>query len=397
MILWLNWGEWKIDLTALYFAAQSWWVGLPDLIYQEGPATFLVDPPSQWVDWAHAEGWTEPYFTPFLYPPLWAVLLSPVAGALTVVQFFNAGLIVNVAASVWMVWLGWKLVEPRELSPTLWALLSFGLLFTTAAGYMTYWLGQPQVIVSALTLASVLALAQGRDLPAGGLLALAAAAKLSPAFLVVLFVMERRWRALAAFTVAGALLAGLSVVLAGWPLHAELLEKLAQIEARTLVSRILVSLELVLFQLHETLLGTANWVIGHPRMPMEPVWIAWTVRLALFAAVAVTHVSTRDLPPRLRLWMRFYLLLLATLVTNPLGWMHYMALPLALLPALFEILERRPATLALLAVGVVYSMPLFLLLAPLDYAGFAQVGLSFAAVTGLFFLVASAAKRHRAS
>jgi hypothetical protein len=74
-----------------------------------------------------------------------------------------------------------------------------------------------------------------------------------------------------------------------------------------------------------------------------------------------------------------------------------MALPLALLPALFEILERRPATLALLAVGVVYSMPLFLLLAPLDYAGFAQVGLSFAAVTGLFFLVASAAKRHRAS
>ena len=392
----MNWGEWKIDLTALYFAAQSWGEGLPALIYQEGPAPFLVDPPSQWVDWAHAEGWPDPHFTPFLYPPLWAVLLGPVAVILTAEEFFNAGLIANVAASVWLVWLGWKLVEPRQISPTLWALLAFGLLFITAAGYMTYWLGQPQVIVSAITLASALALARGRDLSAGGLLAVAAAAKLSPALLVVLFVMERRWRALAAFAAVGAALAILSVALAGWPLHAELLDKLARIEAHTLVSRILVSLELVLFQLHETLLGTANWVIGQPRMAMEPVWIAWTVRLALAASLVLTYVATRHLPPRTRIWTRFYLLLLATLVTNPLGWMHYMVLPLTLLPALYELLPRRTASLALFALGSVFSMPLFLLMAPMEHAGFAQVGLSFAAVTGLFALVATAAKRQTA-
>ena len=324
------------------------------------------------------------------------MLLGPVAVTLTAVEFFNAGLIANVAASVWMVWLGWKLVEPRQISPTLWALLAFGLLFITAAGYMTYWLGQPQVIVSAITLASALALARGRDLSAGGLLAVAAAAKLSPALLVVLFVMERRWRALAAFAAVGAALAILSVALAGWPLHAELLDKLARIEAHTLVSRILVSLELVLFQLHETLLGTANWVIGQPRMAMEPVWIAWTVRLALAASLVLTYVATRHLPPRTRIWTRFYLLLLATLVTNPLGWMHYMVLPLTLLPALYELLPRRTASLALFALGSVFSMPLFLLMAPMEHAGFAQVGLSFAAVTGLFALVATAAKRQTA-
>nr|WP_255553431.1 glycosyltransferase family 87 protein [Maritimibacter sp. DP1N21-5] len=371
-----NWDGWKIDLSAIYYAAKSYGAGHLDLIYDATERVVYNTPPQLWADWAAADGWDvkEIVFTPYLYPPLWAALLAPVAGRMDVETFYNVGLVANVAASVWMVWLGWQLVQPRRVIPLVWAVLGFGLLLITVVGYMIYWLGQPQVIVSALMLGSAVALSRGREVNAGLLLGLATALKLSPLLLAVLFVMEKRWKALAVFAASGFVFGVVSLSVVGWPLHAELLQKLQLVEERVLISRIIVSLETVLFQLQEVVRGTADWTIAEPRQAMEPGWIAWVVRATMLGLMGLTYWVTRDRPARTRIWMRFYLLVLVTLITNPLGWIHYMVLPFALLPAFYELYDKVRTTAIVLAIGLLYSMPIFIEAVLFDYTGFMQIG-----------------------
>ncbi|MZR12327.1 DUF2029 domain-containing protein [Maritimibacter sp. DP07] len=390
--LYLNYGTWKLDLTALYYAARSWDAGLTDLLYDPGPLTYLVTPPRAWTDWALAEGWADPTFTPYLYPPLIAVALAPVAAHVSAAAFFNGAVVAFAAATVWMVWLSWRLLDVRRLGPAAWAAVSFLLLIATAPGYMSFWFGQPQILVSAITLAAFVALARGHDLRAGALLALAAAAKLSPALLVVIFVMERRWRALGWFACVGGALGLASLLLAGWPLHAEMLTKLALIEERVLLSHIVVTLELVLYQLGELAAGGGFFDIKTARMVMEPAWITWTVRGFLVAATLATWWLTRGLSDRPRIWTRLLAMLLITLLANPLGWVHYLILPIAMMPGLFELIDRRAATLATAAFVLPLSLPVFMAVADVPYGSSIQLGLYLAACLALLGVLAARAR-----
>lgn len=391
----LHGGIWKIDTTAIYYAARSWGAGMPELLYPDGALTIFVEPPAEWRAWADAEGWGEDaFFTPYLYPPLWAALLAPVATHVSAMAFFNGALLISALATAWMVWLSWSASRPARIAPPLFALLGFAMALASAAGYLTFWLGQVQPLVAAVTLAAALALMNGRDVTAGGLLALAAAAKLSPALLVILFVMERRWRALAAFAVVGAALGLASLALAGWPLHAQLLAKLGEIDAHVLLSRILVSLELVLFQLDAMIRGTAFWSMQAPHLEVQPGWIFWAVNAVLVGGSLLIWGLTRRVAPRRRIWARFYALTLLTLLCNPLGWMHYLLLPLVLMPGLFAVLPVRWAAWILGGTGALLSVPAFFWIADLGTPGdFLQVGVNVAVLLGLIVVVLAGARR----
>lgn len=392
-VLVLNWNTWKLDMTAIYYAARSWHLGARDLVYAPGPEMIFTHPPQAWLDHALAEGWEDPFFTPFLYPPLWAALLAPVAGAVSAGAFFNGVMVASAAATVWMVWLSWAALRPTTLRPPVFFILSFGLILFSAIGYMSFWFGQAQPIVAAITLAAFVALANGRDISAGALLALAAALKLSPALLVILFIMEKRWRALGAFVVVGAGFGLASLIVGGWGLHAELLDKLGQIEERVLVSRITVSLELVLFQIQELVQGKADWIMENPRLAMEPAWIGWVVSLFLIAGLVLSWWATRDVAPRLRIWSRFLAVSMVTLIANPLGWVHYLILPLAMLPGLFDCLPRRTAIIAVAAIGGVLSMPVFFVIRVWPLGDFLQVAINLAVSMAILVLVLVGARR----
>ncbi|HHC29904.1 MAG TPA: DUF2029 domain-containing protein [Rhodobacterales bacterium] len=185
---------------------------------------------------------SEARLTPYLYPPPWAATLAPLAARVSAITFFDIFQIATLAALAGTIWLGFRFARPPGLGSLAWAALSLGLFGFTGAGAVGLWFGQPQIIVSFLVMLSAWALAERHDIGAGAALALAAAIKLSPALFVVWFVMERRWRALAAFALVGAALGGLSIAVAGWPLHAEMLAKIRAIDNHILFSRIVVSL-----------------------------------------------------------------------------------------------------------------------------------------------------------
>ncbi|PID36191.1 MAG: hypothetical protein CR993_06645 [Rhodobacterales bacterium] len=372
--LWLLWGRWVLDLSALFVAARLYAEGNFSEIYVGGGTVFLTDPPESWL-WVVAETGGNPAgLTPYLYPPLWLAVLAPFVEGSSAIGFFNAMTVVNVASVVVMIWAAYAMLE-QEGAFTRFAVLGVLIAVISAPGALGLWLGQPQFLVSALILAAGAMLARGREVPAGVLLALAVAVKLSPAIFVLLFVYEKAWRALGAFVVALGGLVALSVGLTGWGLHREMLDLIAAIDGQVLVSRIVASLELWLFQIGTVLAGDAVWQIRVPWMVPEPEWIAPVVRVVLIALVALTWATTRTTPAPARRYIRLMALSLIGTITSPLGWTHTLILPLLMLPGLPYILPGKRGWALLLFVTIALSLPLLLTFSGQPWAAFPQAGL----------------------
>ncbi len=136
----------------------------------------------------------------FAYPPLVAWLLTPLAP-----------LPLDVAARIWfcvhLVALGvfahlvGRLTDsaPGWRSGVLWA----GVLSANLSQIQGVAIGQWQDVIGAMLAGAVWLAWRGRDGAAGALLGLATAIKLFPAALLLPFVAERRWRAVASFAAVG--------------------------------------------------------------------------------------------------------------------------------------------------------------------------------------------------
>ncbi|HHC29903.1 MAG TPA: hypothetical protein ENK80_05000 [Rhodobacterales bacterium] len=119
----------------------------------------------------------------------------------------------------------------------------------------------------------------------------------------------------------------------------------------------------------------------------EPGWISWVVRAALLLGLVAVWATSRALPERARLWARFLGVLLVTLVTSPLGWVHYLALPLLLLPGFAHLIDLRALLRLLVLTAALLSLPLLKLLAQYDSLAFVQAAINLAVALGLLALL----------
>lgn len=404
LLLRTYWDNWPVDLSALYFAAHFYGQGAYDLVYPAG-AFFWPDSgtPPEWTALAAQQGNPNAILPPFVYPPVWAALLAPLTRIMTMVEFANAMLVLNVASLVALILMGFDMARrmtaeaPRGDAPNLllWVLACGVLIGFTSFGMLSLQLGQPQIFVSALMVGALWAMMRGSDLSAGALLALAAAIKLMPAMLAVVFVMERNWRALSAFVLVGAVLAGGSVLITGWPMHAGLLERIGMLDGEILESRLSIGIELSLLHLSTLLSGTAHWDIPGPGMVAQPVWVGISARVILLAGLGATFWATRDTPETTRLWLRFLLSFLFVVLTAPLGWIHYLILPALLLPALVTLMRASWCLPVLLAIASLLSIALFLTLSDYDWAGYVQVHLHVSMVLAVIAVLFAFARETR--
>jgi len=95
------------------------------------------------------------------------------------------------------------------------ALLLAPLLWLAPATNFNFQYGQAHLLVILAAVGAMLAAERGRDALAGSLLAAAVLAKLFPALLLVVWVVERRWRALRWAAAAGAALVALTLAVLG--------------------------------------------------------------------------------------------------------------------------------------------------------------------------------------
>ena len=232
----------SLDLMALWLAGHFAQTAAPDLIYPPDMGIFTMYPPGEWVDYVRKEYDFFGAVYPYLYPPIWPYL----AGKLTSVMDFRAilqfVLLLNctlLAASMALVT---RLVRLR-MNPIIFVARSGAILLLTPIGFVALQQAQLQILTTFLILLAIERSRFDHPLMAGLALALAASLKLYPALFAIFWLATGERRAFLSFLISGAILAGLSVLLAGWPLHAEFLRQISIITNTVFVTAVTVNMD----------------------------------------------------------------------------------------------------------------------------------------------------------
>ncbi|SEW29861.1 Protein of unknown function [Aliiroseovarius sediminilitoris] len=384
VLVFANGSNAPIDLASLYIAASFYDDGLYHLIYPLDGDFFWNDIPIEWQERAALSSDGISIVTPYVYPPIWVAILAPVTKFVSFDIFARVVLVINVGSFIGMIWLGFRMLKPRRVLATVWVAVSALLLLITSVSHLSLSLGQPQIFVTFLIMLAFCNLIENKPAGAGGWLALAAAIKVAPALLAIIFLMERNWRALLWFGVLGGMLGGLSILMTGWPLHAEFLDKLRELEGTILVSGINLGMDLPLLLLWQAYNGTLSLETLRIDLWPEPKWILWSVRATFLSGLIVCFFVSRNLEAHKRVWARLLTTSLVLLFTSPLGWLHYLILPMMLLPGILEFSSRRLGILTIAAVAVGYSLPLYFVLSEQSTTFVLQVFLHFILAVLLF-------------
>ncbi len=371
------------DLYAMWLAGQHLDTGA---VYPPSSDVFTMTPPREWIEVGGDR------LFPFLYPPLWAALAAQLAEITTFgviadwARLLNAMLITCTAA------LAWRATGSRLPFPVFTgiALLALTQTFTGSLALLE---NQPQIAVSFLIILAFERARSGAPILAGMALALAAALKVYPVLFALLWFATGNTRALAAFTVTGAALGGLSIALAGWPLHVEFLAQLSTIANTVLLTPVSYAVTPALAQIIATdafTYQTAAQGGGWMYMPLPLAFSLAAKALLLIALALVARAlsragaDTRDAA----LWP---LALVLVSLLGPLSWAYSYIPAMACLPILLDRFGTRTGLLLIIAIIAPICPPivaLYLDAGPLPAP--AQLGgtLSMILMAGAFALAA---------
>ncbi len=354
-------GQGSADITALWLAGDFFAQGRPDLVYPADTTVFTLIAPREWYGAMAARGLPGDVF-PFLYPPLWAWAMARIA------SIADLGAVRDIASALNPLLLGGCMVLAHRIArPPLalatWVAFALVCAMFSATGLVAIIQNQPQILVSFLVLLAIERSERGAPRAAGAVLALAAALKLYPALLVLVWLRAGNRAAARAFLLTGALLAALSVALAGWPLHAEFLRLTHVLSQTGMATKWSYGLDRMIGEifLHDRFrfietpgYAPAGTVATGWQVFLKPAALVWTMGAAQVAAVAACAEGLRrtETPTaRAAVWAA---LLTALAFLGPIGWIYYYIAPMAFAPLLM--LGTAPfrglAVIALLCLGM---------------------------------------------
>lgn len=382
------WHHQPPDMSALYMAGRLWAEGDAHLIYA-APEGFFGGTPPAWdsrvADW----GLTGNEALAYIYPPLWAAALSPLAGAMEPLTFFRTASILSALATFASVLLAWRMARSFAVPLWAWCLIAAILLKTSLIFYMSMYLLQPQIVVIMLCLAAFERYGAGSSRLAGVLLGLAAALKLTPAGLALLFLIDRNWRAVAAMAATLAGLATLSLWVGGPGLHTVYLDTLATAGGGLYVNAVNYSAEVPLHGIGVFLgiLPHVEFATQNIRITSTPPFVAIAGKALALGGLVWMVLATRALEADKRLVARLFLTSLLLNLFGPLGWAHYFQLQVLLLPALLGLLPLARGWAVLAATGLLTSWPFVLWLSGVIYGDFFRAAFGSAVMMVLFVTV----------
>lgn len=353
------WNLAALDMTGLYFAARFFSLGQFEHIYSSMTDAFLFrDAPEAWQGLAASLNYPTDQMSDYVYPPLWAAVFAPIAGAVSPFAFLNTALIFLHAVFALGVMAAWHL-SLRPIPALHWAGLAIALLELTSVGWLASSLVQPQYFVVGLILIAFALYQQGWAATAGTMIAMAAAIKVTPLFFAVIFLADRNWRAATAFVLAGAALAGGSVLLAGWPMHQEFLSRLDVLQHRVLFSHI--NLSLIGFASFLQMAWHAEdvWrVFGHAWVDLPGAIKPLSSVLLILTSIAAAAIKLRNTGGQ-GVALSVLFIGLATTIASPLGWLHYLIILIACAPVVFALFSSRAALVLMLALTLLLNRFMF--------------------------------------
>ena len=388
------WNTHPPDLSAIYMAGWLFAHDRFDLVYA-APEGFFGGTPPAWMPALQEIGLYGGEVLPYVYPPLWAALISPLAGALEPQTFFRAADIVLVCLLAASSLVAWRMARGWAMPLWAWIAVSAVALLTSLTSFMAMVQLQPHILVVFLTLLAFERYGAGRSWLGGALLGIAAALKLGPAALILIFLADRDWRALCGFATAALGCAALSLVLAGPDLHHAFLASVTNAVAGTQITGVTFSAEVVLNGIASAL-GMAEAIdmtARNVRIGETPLVFGLLGKLAMLAGLVWGYHVTAPLDRQQRLVARLFLLGLLVGLFGPLGWVFYFLPQIFLLPALVGLLPLRPALYCLGGGLVFLSWPFFLLVGMNVAGDFPRAALGALVLLALFVGVTASLSR----
>jgi alpha-1,2-mannosyltransferase len=327
-----------VDLVPVAVGAKISEYGDYSSLYEHDPVFFNLASNPSFLGAVAALGCrAEP--TPFVYPPLVAVLARP----LTIRPFPEVAqvwLLIATAATVAGVVFGARYFAPSFRRPAAWAALVIALSLFEPIRY-GLWLDQTTPVTFLLTMLALWLAERDRPLAAGAALAFAAFVKLTPALFALVWIWQRRWKPLIFAGASLAVLVLLSVAICGLGPNLDYLRRLREIGHVTVVAYNNHSLPALFTRLAQPADEVHRW-----RMFVPPIGAGVAVWAAGIALLLACWQLPRALEPGLRSRVRAALIALFTLLVPGFSWTHYFILlvPLGLL--VWEMADRVPGTWA---------------------------------------------------
>ena len=329
------------DLSALWLAGEVLREGRPDLVYPPDTTLFTMLPPPEWFARQAARGSDGDVF-PYLYPPLWAALAARLGA------YVDLSSVLMIAGYLNPVLLAGCLILAHRIARTripqeLWLAIGLVALMGTMIGYVAVLQDQPQILVAFLTLLAIERAESGAPRSAGAILALAAAIKVFPALVALIWLFGRSRRAAVWFALFGAVIGLLSILLAGWPLHLDFLRMMQVLSGTAVITVVSYSIDSVLLQLLTP--GGITFIANPARDPVDGGVLGWNVlpkpALVTAAGAALQLVTillaaralrtARDTFRRAAIWAAA---LTCLALVGPVGWSYYYIAPATFLPLL---------------------------------------------------------------
>ncbi|WP_068114075.1 glycosyltransferase family 87 protein [Tropicimonas marinistellae] len=345
------------DLSAIYMAARFYDLGQFALIYS-APEGFFGTSPPLWQPAIDELGMTGEFVTPFVYPPLWAAIFSPVAAHLGPRAFFDLAAVVQIPLLAATPFLAWRIATPRAPELGVWLTISGALLFTSQVAAFAVDLLQPQILVTFVSLLAFERYRHGRSVTAGALLGLATVFKLAPAALALIFLLDRDWRSLGSFTATCAVFCIASLLTVGIDLHLAFLASVREVGEIAFLSASNFSVEPLLsaFSVMSGVTPPVDLAARNISFTGAHVALSGAVAKGLFLLLLVWCIwRSGKCAPESRLTLRLLSFALLANLFGPLGWIHYYLLPLFLLPALPSLLRQPWGSLLLVFVALATS------------------------------------------
>ncbi len=313
------------DLGPSYVACRLMVSHETEHLYAYDPKDFSeVGPDAAWERIA-AEGHLTGMLHPYVQTPLWASALAPLCARTSFKSFARVFALLEMASFAGILWLVGRYWTPELLNPCVVGLILL-LLYLSIPFRFAMLMLQTHVLFLFMIVASLLLAERRRTVSAGLLLACAAAVKLTPGFLVVYWLLQRRWRAAASMAAWSAVLWLTTLIVDGRALVAAYTANLRRISETLLIT-----------DLNQSY---ASWVIGRGYPAEElahlhsyplPGWVKWTGTGLMFVCLVMGGLLDRR---KNKVPLGAMIALVGAMLFSPIAWSHYFVLlmvPLMLL------------------------------------------------------------------
>ncbi len=328
------------DLASSFVGCRLIAAGHAEALFNYDPDNFAgIGPGHLWQDFSKPGGFRG-FIHPYVQTPLWGWGLQPLCTHVRWAVFnrlFAALALLCFAGTVWLIARYWT---PSLFHPVPIAVILVGLWFAQPFQYAMF-LTQTHALFFFLAVASLILAQKERPIAAGFLLACAAAVKVTPGFLIIYWLLTRRWKATLSFLVWSAVLMVFTIAVVGPHLVAVYFADLQRISRVLLVS--------------ENNQSLAAWWMGHYH-PEDDVFdvdifpLPTAVRL-LSMALMVGFTALGGWIDRRRYSLRHefsvpgvpigaVMALVAVTIFAPIAWTHYSVILLAPLMVIVEEARR---------------------------------------------------------